>query len=699
MRPEYRNCSPSNETSLPKPGVFKSIRLVWVWILAALLLQRWNCFSFRQIRIRETAVGKVQLTPDQHTIPTLLSVVDSTTGNYVNALNNPLYDEFKKYDGFFESNGIPVVAQEVPRLLKLYPAEIRIREPLTLAWTLGIDDYGRETVVRDDDVLALSCSSNHEENRETFLDFATIAQAKATSAKHGGKPDNRTWYFPGFSVLRHNECWFSLYRKPSDEDRPQTLLAISNRVRILDAQSTPTAIHLAYSSNIDEMVIQFKTGAEGTPIVKYGSSELNHMASGTSHTYDAQDMCQEPATQQEAGKFQPPGNIHVVTLKGLDPDTTYWYRVGLLQQTFGTVWSETFSFASAPLVQADAKPFTLLVYGDQGCPSPGWENGGVWTSEMAAREVHNGGIPVRAVHHFGDLSYAVGAAHVWDEWFHMISPLTTFVPLMVGIGNHEYDHTDGGKGKDPSGVETEDGYRPTWGNFHNDSGGECGVPTANHFIMPKSKGSNGVFWFSHDLASVHTLMISSEHDLSPGSIQHEWLKDDLQAVDRTVTPWVILELHRPLYESEVAKWDYKVGVALRIELEDLLLKYDVDLVLAGHYHTYQRSCQGLYKSKCNSAGPLYITVGSAGASLTKNSMFPNQWTEKFIQETYGYGRITVANATALHFEFVQAGSGEDPDAGHVLDDVWLTKQGNTANRSQPATRSRGYFKRTVPPLA
>lgn len=46
------------------------------------------------------------------------------------------------------------------------------------------------------------------------------------------------------------------------------------------------------------------------------------------------------------------------------------------------------------------------------------------------------------------------------------------------MGNHEYDHTGGGIGKDPSGVGTDDGFRPSWGNFRKDSGGECGVPTS-----------------------------------------------------------------------------------------------------------------------------------------------------------------------------------------------------------------------------
>ena len=66
----------------------------------------------------------------------------------------------------------------------------------------------------------------------------------------------------------------------------------------------------------------------------------------------------------------------------------------------------------------------------------------------------------------------------------MVSIFSTKVPLMVGIGNHEYDHTfGGGQNKDPSGLLTAGGYMPKWGNYLDDSGGECGVPPSKRFLM------------------------------------------------------------------------------------------------------------------------------------------------------------------------------------------------------------------------
>lgn len=62
---------------------------------------------------------------------------------------------------------------------------------------------------------------------------------------------------------------------------------------------------------------------------------------------------------------------------------------------------------------------------------------------------------------------------------------------MVGIGNHEQDHLSGGS-KDPSGAPGE-GWHPWWGNFGDDSGGECGVPMYYRFHMPDN--GNALWWY------------------------------------------------------------------------------------------------------------------------------------------------------------------------------------------------------------
>ena len=134
----------------------------------------------------------------------------------------------------------------------------------------------------------------------------------------------------------------------------------------------------------------------------------------------------------------------------------------------------------------------------------------------------------------------------------LTNAMVAVVVYGTSVGNHEYDYLTGGT-KDPSvvvpppsssryhhhhhtnnnhenGHSSNDvpdseynGFHPAWGNFENDSGGECGVPTTKRFTMPQRNEdasllppSNGVFWYSHDFGNVHTIVLSSEHDLSFG---------------------------------------------------------------------------------------------------------------------------------------------------------------------------------------
>ena len=63
------------------------------------------------------------------------------------------------------------------------------------------------------------------------------------------------------------------------------------------------------------------------------------------------------------------------------------------------------------------------------------------------------------------------------------------------------------------------------------------------------------------------------------------MEADLKAVNRTLTPWVILNGHRPIYTTNTGG-SPPYGVIngardQRLAFEDLLFKYEVDLTLHG----------------------------------------------------------------------------------------------------------------------
>ncbi|KAL7473161.1 hypothetical protein ACHAXS_013556 [Conticribra weissflogii] len=604
--------------------------------------------------------------------------------------------------------------------------ELRFGDPVTLTWSDEITKPDSKDVsrghyvdgspIKDDDIIALYCPAE-ESDPKKFRDSATIAQARATHSRHQTLLSddthdilmNNIWMIPSFPIVREDSCEFRLYahekrftseEEPSNsklrwfspkeqtmkEEHHYTLLATTGPISLTDSKKVPTGIHISLTGDPTEMNIQFTTGDSGKPVVEIAKSDVmvkeivssdiyNPMSlnegvewikvEGESTTYTASDMCQEPATSTEPGCFISPGQLHTVKVTGLDPNTDYLYRVGVATGQ-GIKWSDYFAFRSSLPPGPTAEPLTFLAFGDQGCED--WNNitsGAPNVTKLITHMIDHENITINSIHHLGDLSYAMGAAHIWDEWFNMIQPYASRVPLMVGVGNHEYDHTaGGGGGKDPSGSMTEYGFEPAWGNFGDDSFGECGVPVSKRFASPSN--GNGVFWYSYEQSLVHTIMLSSEHNMTAGSSQYIWFENDLRNVDRSRTPWIVVEMHRPLYNSE-KYWNQDiVGIAMRNEIEELLLAYHVDLVLAGHYHSYLRTCDGLYRGKCNSSGPMHITIGTGGANLDDGILIPNKWTEYFDESHHGVGRITVANATYLHWEYVVVG-------GDVLDEVWVNR--------------------------
>ena len=63
--------------------------------------------------------------------------------------------------------------------------------------------------------------------------------------------------------------------------------------------------------------------------------------------------------------------------------------------------------------------------------------------------------------------------------------------------------------------------------------------------MPAPASGVDTTWYSLDIAGVHWITLSNYHDFTSGSPQYNWLKADLAAIDRTVTPWVMVNTHAP----------------------------------------------------------------------------------------------------------------------------------------------------------
>lgn len=86
----------------------------------------------------------------------------------------------------------------------------------------------------------------------------------------------------------------------------------------------------------------------------------------------------------------------------------------------------------------------------------------------------------------------------------------------------------------------------------------------------------------------------------------------------------------------------QVAKHIRHHVEDLLLKYGVDVVVSGHVHSHSRSCP-VVDTDCAdfAAGAvLHVVTGSGGHKLSKISTHQPQWVQ-YARRSWGYSRFTV----------------------------------------------------------
>lgn len=275
--------------------------------------------------------------------------------------------------------------------------------------------------------------------------------------------------------------------------------------------------------------------------------------------------------------------------------------------------------------------------------------------------------------HFGDIAYATGYLSEWENFFHMVEPVASRIPWQASLGNHESGWS---------------GSMPLLDTF-TDSGGECSVPYLAHFPLGTTsvmKGGvklplkNRTAWYSFKYGNAHVVMLDTEHEWARGTPQYAWLRRDLESVDRGVTPWLIVTMHRPLLIASDWQGDQDVAASLQKELMPLMEAHGVDIVLYGHHHSYQRMCK-FSKGECvpedSSEGLWPFTLGMAGYPLNRYPIPTMPYAVKVDTIHYGVGLLDLPNATHAHLSFVAIDDS-------VLDDVWMTRPDTAHGRSRVA---------------
>jgi hypothetical protein len=276
----------------------------------------------------------------------------------------------------------------------------------------------------------------------------------------------------------------------------------------------------------------------------------------------------------------------------------------------------------------------------------GWDNRPATnTTLQLRREVEEGAAMLMIL---GDVSYARGFAAIWESMLDQLEPITTRVACMTLPGNHESNWPQ---------------YGTAFNTASLDSGGEAGLVYSFRFPMPPPASADAP-WYSFDAGDAHIAMLSTEHDLSAASAQIVWLEQDLAAAAAAEKRWRIVAAHRFFFaDTSSGASDVEAGAALLQDLEPLFVMYGVRLVIAGHHHSYQRTC-AMVGGKCVSDGPVYIVSGNAGAGLSGISGAPLSIYERIALE-HGYLRLSV-NKTHL------VGSAQRSVSASKMDSFVLT---------------------------
>ncbi|KAL5547747.1 hypothetical protein UlMin_002978 [Ulmus minor] len=340
------------------------------------------------------------------------------------------------------------------------------------------------------------------------------------------------------------------------------------------------------------------------------------------------------------------GYIHHCLVGDLEYNTKYYYKIGSGDS------AREFWFQTPPKLGPDT-PYKFGIIGDLGQTF----------NSLSTLEhyIQSGG---QTVLFLGDLTYAdryqyndVGLR--WDTWGRFVERSTAYQPWIWTAGNHEID------------------YLPYMGEV---------TPFKNYlqrYATPylASKSSDPL-WYAIRRASAHIIVLSSYSPFVKYTPQWQWLGVELQNVDREKTPWLIVLMHVPFYNSNDAH--FMEGESMRAVYESWFIQYKVDVVFAGHVHAYERSYRisnirynvtsGYPYPVPDKSAPVYITVGDGGnkAGLASRFRDPQPEYSAFREASYGHSTLDIKNRThaIYHWNRNDDGKRAETDSFVLRNQYW-----------------------------
>ncbi|KAJ4962856.1 hypothetical protein NE237_022795 [Protea cynaroides] len=409
----------------------------------------------------------------------------------------------------------------------------------------------------------------------------------------------------------------------------------SDVFRVPTGYNAPQQVHITQGDQVGKAVIvSWVTQDEpGSNTVLYWEKNSKHKSSaeGILVTYKYYNYTS--------------GYIHHCTIKNLKFHTKYYYEVGI-GHTVRKFW-----FRTPPRVGPDV-PYTFGLIGDLGQ---------TYDSNQTLTHYESNPVKGQTVLFVGDLSYADNYPFHdnvrWDTWGRFVERSAAYQPWIWTAGNHELDYG-------PEFGETKP-FKPYTRRYH---------------VPYRASKSTTPFWYSVKRASAHIIVLSSYSAYGKYTPQYSWLEEELPKVNRTETPWLIVLLHSPWYNSYA--YHFMEGETMRVMFEPWFVQYKADVVFAGHVHAYERSerisniAYNIVNGKCtpikDQSAPVYITIGDGGniEGLANNMTEPQPNYSAYREASFGHATFDIKNRTHAHYSWHRNQDGYAVEA----DSLWFNNR-------------------------
>lgn len=398
-------------------------------------------------------------------------------------------------------------------------------------------------------------------------------------------------------------------------------------------------VHLALGATPETMMAMWVTSANSASECTYNpksdSSSVSKVA-GVSETYTQPPLSHPFRSDYPAYTS---GNLHSALMTGLKANTEYTYKCG---DSSTDMWSPEYTFKTMPAIGDATTQVKWGILGDLGV-----------TSDSQTTVDHLAGSDVAAILHAGDLSYANCNQPIWDTYGRMVEPVASKTGWMVGPGNHEIEWMIG----DDDGSNVFKAFEARYkmpevkpaemGPITISALGGC---TPSEF---QSEYNYGLSFYSFSAGLTHVTFLNCYSTSDPQSEQYLWTKKDFSSVDRRLTPWLVVVMHCPWYNSNTAHDNEKQTVEMKDSMEQLFKDYGVNVAFQGHVHAYERT-HPVFNGNLDSTATTYINIGDAGNAEGHASTYnyPTPVWSAFRNGTqYGHGVFTVYNATIASWEW------------------------------------------------